>query len=53
METTVTIPVSVLKSMQGLLEHGTKSGATASWVCGAIYVSIDKIIKEAELNETV
>ena len=53
MEKTVTLPVAILKSMQGLLEQGAESGATASWVCGAIYVSIDKIIKEAELNETV
>ena len=53
MEKTVPVQISVLENMRNLLSSAADSSAVALWVCGALYASVDLIIKEAELNETV
>ena len=47
------IPLSVLKSMQNVLENGQTSPSAASYACGAVFVALERIIAEVEKNETV
>ena len=49
----VVVPLSVLRAMQDVVERGQYTPSAASYACGVVFVGIERIIKEAEKNETV